>query len=146
MKKYRKGYTAGVYDMFHIGHLNILKNAKELCDYLVVAVTTDELCFSRKKKYPIINLDDRMKIINSIKYVDEVIKQENMNKVEAVLDNDCDVLFVGSDWKGTQSWNRIEKELKKYNIDVVYLEHTDGISSTILREKVKVDTETLILN
>lgn len=136
MKKYKRGYTAGVYDMFHIGHLNILKRAKEQCEELVVAVTTDELCFSRKNKYPIINLEDRMAIVDAIKYSDKVVKQENMDKVAAVLKYNCDAIFVGSDWKGTDSWNKLEAELKKYNIDVVYLDHTDGISSTILREKL----------
>ena len=132
MKKYNKGYTAGVYDMFHIGHLNILKNAKELCNYLVVAVTTDELCYSRKNKYPIINYYERAEIVKSIKYVDEVFPQTNMDKLKTVLELNCDVVFVGSDWKGTDSWNELEKNLKKYNIDVVYLDHTDGISSTLL--------------
>ena len=136
MKKYKRGYTAGVYDMFHIGHLNILKRAKEQCEELVVAVTTDELCYSRKKKYPIIRLEDRMAIVDAIKYSDIVVKQENMDKLSAVLKYNCDVIFVGSDWKGTESWNNLEKELKKCNIDVVYLPHTDGISSTILREKI----------
>ncbi len=138
MKKYKKGYTAGVYDMFHIGHLNILKNAKKLCDYLVVAVTTDELCYSRKKKYPIIKLENRMEIVKSIKYVDYVVVQSDMDKIRMILKLGCDVVFVGDDWKNTNYWNNLEKELKKYNVDVVYLKHTDGISSTILREKISL--------
>ena len=78
------GYTTGVYDMFHIGHLNILKKAKEQCDYLIVGVTTDELCFSRKNKYPIINQDERLEIIDSIKYVDRAVFQTDMDKLKAV--------------------------------------------------------------
>lgn len=136
MKKYKKGYTSGVYDMFHIGHLNILKNAKEYCDFLVVGVTTDELCLQRKKRTPIIKYEDRFKIIQAIRYVDLVVPQENMDKLAMVKKLQCDVVFVGSDWKGTPSWNEYEKQFKEIGVDVIYLPHTDGISSTILREKI----------
>lgn len=130
------GYTTGVYDMFHIGHLNILKKAKEQCDYLIVGVTTDELCFSRKNKYPIINQDERLEIIDSIKYVDRAVFQTDMDKLKAVKKYNVNKVFVGSDWKGTPSWNEYEKEFAKLGCTVVYLDHTDGISSTILREKL----------
>ena len=136
MKKYKKGYTAGVFDMFHIGHLNILKKAKEQCDYLVVAVTTDELCQKRKNKLPIINFKDRVEIVKSIRYVDEVVAQKDMGKYNAVKNLNCDVIFVGSDWKNTEAWNELEKKLKKINVDVVYFDYTSGISSTILRNKI----------
>lgn len=135
-KKYKIGYTTGVYDMFHIGHLNILKRAKELCDYLIVGVTTDELCTKRKNKQPIIPQDDRVAIVESIKYVDKVVLQENMDKLSAVEKYNVDAVFVGSDWQGTKSWNEYEKEFKLLGCDVVYLPHTDGISSTILRDKL----------
>lgn len=137
MKKYKIGYTTGVFDMFHIGHLNILRRAKERCEYLIVGVTTDDLCFSRKNKLPIINQKERFEIIDSIKYVDKVVYQENMNKIEPVINYNVDVVFVGSDWEGTPQWIEYEKEFKKHGCDVVYLKHTDGISSTILREKIK---------
>jgi len=139
MKKYKRGYTAGVFDMFHIGHLNILQNAKEMCDYLIVAVSTDELVISNKNKKPIIPFSERIKIVDSIKYVDKVVPQERYDvegKIKAVLDNNVDVMFVGSDWQGTEKWNNLEKELKKIGCTVVYLPHTDGISSTLLREKI----------
>ena len=135
MKKYKRGYTSGVYDMFHIGHLNILRNAKEYCETLVVGVTTDELCLSRKKKKPIIGFSDRCAIVSAIKYVDEVVAQENMNKLEMVKQLNCDVVFVGSDWQGTLSWIEYEKQFNSIGVDVVYLPHTDGISSSILRKK-----------
>lgn len=135
-KRYKIGYTTGVYDMFHIGHLNILRRSKELCDFLVVGVTTDELCYKRKHKYPIINEAERLEIIQSIRYVDQAIFQVNMDKVSAVKELGADVVFVGSDWKNTPSWLYYEKELKKLSCDVVYLDHTDGISSSILREKL----------
>lgn len=135
-KKYRIGYTTGVYDMFHIGHLNILRRAKEMCDYLVVGVTTDELCFRRKNKYPIICEAERMEIVSAIRYVDKVIAQTDMDKIRPVRDLGADVVFVGSDWKGTDAWNVYEKQFAEVGCMVEYLEHTDGISSTILREKI----------
>lgn len=135
-KKYKVGYTTGVFDMFHIGHLNILRHAKELCDYLIVGVTTDELCFKRKNKYPIICEEDRMAIVDAIEYVDKVVPQIDMNKIKPVVDFGVDVVFVGSDWKGTEAWNQYEKDFAEHDCSVVYLDHTDGISSTILREKL----------
>lgn len=135
-KQFKLGYTSGVYDMFHIGHLNILRRAKEMCDTLVVGVTTDKLCFERKKKYPVICETDRMAIVESIKYVDKVIPQVDMDKMSVVKALGADVVFVGSDWKGTDAWIKYEKEFATIGCSVVYLSHTDGISSSILREKV----------
>lgn len=135
-KKYKIGYTTGVFDMFHIGHLNILRRAKEQCEYLVVGVTTDELCFKRKNKYPIINENDRMAIVEAIRFTDKVVKQENMDKYQAVKEYNADVVFVGSDWQGTDVWIAYEKEFAKIGCTVEYLSHTDGISSTLLRDKI----------
>lgn len=140
MKKYNRGYTAGVYDMFHIGHLNILRNAKTLCNELIVGVSTDEVVEKNKNKKTIIPFDERIKIIEAIKYVDKAVPQTTYSiegKIESAKENKIDVMFVGDDWKGTEKWNKIEEELKKINVDVVYLPHTDGISSTMLREKIK---------
>lgn len=142
MKKYKIGYTAGVYDMFHIGHLNVIKNAKEQCDFLIVGVSTDEIVLNNKNKSPVIPFDERVKIVEAIKYVDKVIPQERYDiegKVQTVKENHVDVMFVGSDWQGTEKWNAIEKRLAELNCDVVYLKHTDGISSTMLREKINKD-------
>lgn len=135
-KKYKIGYTTGVYDMFHIGHLNILKHAKEQCETLIVGVTTDDLCYKRKNKYPIINENERMAIVGAIRYVDKVVPQTDMEKIRPVKELGADAVFVGSDWKGTDVWNEYEKEFAKAGCTVVYLEHTDGISSTILRGKL----------
>lgn len=135
-KKYKIGYTTGVFDMFHVGHLNILRRAKEECEYLIVGVTTDELCFKRKSKYPIINQNDRMEIIAAIKYVDEVVEQDNMDKFAAVKRYGANVVFVGSDWQGTPAWVEYEEQFKKIDVSVVYLSHTDGVSSTMLREQL----------
>lgn len=136
MKKYKVGYTTGVFDMFHIGHLNILRRAKEQCEYLVVGITTDKLCYTRKNKYPIINEKERKEIVEAIKYVDQTVFQCDMNKFKMVNEVHADVVFVGSDWKGTDAWKQYEKDFAQLGCDVVYLDHTDGISSTILREKI----------
>lgn len=130
------GYTTGVFDMFHIGHLNILRRAKEQCDFLIVGVTTDELCFKRKHKYPIINESDRMAIVEAIRYVDKVVPQVDMDKIRSVKEFGVNVVFVGSDWKGTEAWDNYEQEFEKEGCSVVYIPHTEGISSSILREKI----------
>lgn len=130
------GYTTGVYDMFHIGHLNIIQRAKEQCDYLIVGVTTDDLCLKRKKKLPVIREEDRIAIVKAIRYVDQVIRQVDMDKFRVVQEYHVDKVFVGSDWKGTPQWLKYEQEFANVGCQVVYLEHTDGISSTILRERL----------
>lgn len=134
--RYKTGYTAGVYDMFHIGHLNLIRNAKALCDTLIVAVSTDELVQEYKHKTPVIPFPERREIVSAIKYVDSVVPQQDMDKLQAALKYKIDVMFVGDDWKGTEKWNRIEAELNAAGIDVVYLPHTDGISSTQLRKEI----------
>lgn len=136
-KKYKLGYTTGVFDMFHIGHLNILRRAKEQCEKLVVGVKTDELCYLQKHKYPIINERERMAIVEAIRYVDGVVPQPDMEKIRPVKELGADVVFVGSDWKGTDAWNQYEEQFASVGADVVYIDHTDGISSTLLREKLK---------
>ena len=142
-KRFKIGYTTCVYDMFHIGHLNILARAKEMCDYLIVGVTTDELCIIRKNKKPIVCEDDRVAIVKAIRYVDRVVLQEDMDKISAVKKYGADAVFVGSDWKGTPSWNQYEKEFSEIGCSVIYLEHTDGISSTILRDKLNEQNNTI---
>ncbi|MBN1777832.1 MAG: adenylyltransferase/cytidyltransferase family protein [Clostridiales bacterium] len=136
MKKYKTGYTCGVFDMFHIGHLNILRSAKALCERLIVGVTTDELSVAVKQKKPIIPFEERLEIIRAIRYVDEVVAQEDKNKLDAYFRLKYDCLLVGSDWQGTPQWKQYEKELAEYGVDIVYLPHTDGISSTLLAEKL----------
>ncbi len=133
MKKYKVGYTTGVFDMFHIGHLNILKRAKEQCEFLIVGVTTDELV-SYKNKQAIIPHEERMAIVESIKYVDKVVPQENMDKMQAWENYKFDVMFVGSDWKGTDKWNEFERQFGEVGVDIVYFPYTKGTSSTQLRE------------
>lgn len=130
------GYTTGVFDMFHIGHLNILRKAKEQCDYLIVGVSTDELVEKDKNKHPIIPFAERCAIVEAIKYVDKVVAQENKDKFSAWEKLGFNKMFVGSDWKGTIQWANYEKQFNPVGVEIVYLSHTDGISSTILRDKI----------
>ncbi len=130
------GYTTGVFDLFHIGHLKILKKAKKECDYLIVGVTIDELV-SYKGKQAFIPFEERLQIVESIKYVDEVIAQTNMNKMGAWKELNFNKMFVGSDWKGTDRWDRYEKEFKKIGVEIVYFQYTKGTSSTKLRKALE---------
>ena len=129
----RIGYTTGVYDLFHIGHLNLLRKAKAQCDYLIVGVSTDELV-SYKHKQAVIPFEERKEIVGAIKFVDEVVTQENMNKMEAWDKYRFDVMFVGDDWKGTDKWNKIEADLNAVGAKVVYFPYTKGTSSTLINE------------
>lgn len=136
MKKYRLGYTAGVFDLFHIGHLNILKKAKEYCDELIVGVSTDELVANYKNKVPVIPYEERVFIVSAIKYVDKVVPQVNRNKFEAWEKLKFDVMFVGDDWKGSKLFTEVEQQFREVGVDIVYFPYTQGTSSTMLREKI----------
>ena len=131
------GYTSGVYDLFHIGHLNLLKNAKSMCDKLIVGVTTDELSLYKNKR-PIISYEDRLEIVRSIVYVDAVVPQADMNKVEMCEKVKANVLFVGDDWYKTDKWCELEKKLENINVKVVYFPYTQSISTTKIREVLKL--------
>lgn len=133
MKKYRIGYTQGVFDMFHVGHLKLLNNAKKYCDYLIVGVNADELVRSYKHKNPVIDEQCRKNIIENIKAVDECIITTTLDKVEIHHRIHFDAIFIGSDWKGNPRWKRTEEELYKVGAEVFYLPYTSGVSSTILR-------------
>ena len=129
------GYTAGVYDLFHIGHLNLLKNAKAMCDKLVVGVTVDKLV-EYKGKQPMIPFDDRAEIVRSCKYVDAVIPQYDMDKVTVCKKLGASILFVGDDWYGSEKWKHYEEECSKAGIHVVYFPYTRGISSTKISQAI----------
>ena len=133
MKKYNIGYTTGVYDLFHVGHLNILKQAKSLCEYLIVGVTIDELV-SYKAKSAIIPFEDRLEIIESIKYVDKAVPQASMDKFDAWKKYNFNAMFVGSDWQNTDKWIAFEKKFSEVDVKVEYFEYTSRISSSILRD------------
>ena len=136
MKHYKVGYTAGVFDLFRVGHLNLLERAKAQCDYLIVAVTTDELV-SYKNKKAMIPYEDRARIVAALKVVDQVVPQVNMNKMEAWERYHFDAMFVGDDWKGTEKWQRYEEEFRTVGVDIVYFPYTKGISSTIIEGKLE---------
>lgn len=136
MKKYKIGYTTGVFDMFHIGHLNILKSAKEQCENLIVGVSTDELVKEYKNKTPIICFQERYEIVKSLKFVDKVIVQENMDKLQAWKELRFNAIFHGDDWKNSDIYNDYIKQFKEVGVDVVFLPHTEGTSSTKLAGKL----------
>jgi len=123
------GYTTGVYDLFHVGHLNLLKNAKGLCDKLIVGVTVDELV-QYKGKHAMIPFEDRIEIVRSIKYVDAAVPQYNMDKLTACKKLGAKILFVGDDWYGTEKWNEYERQFEEAGIKIIYFPYTKGISST----------------
>lgn len=128
-KKQVIGYTTGVYDLFHVGHLNLLRNAKGMCDKLVVGVTVDELV-KYKGKEAFIPFEDRIEIVRSIKYVDAAIPQYDMDKLTTCKKLGASILFVGDDWYDTEKWNKYEEEFAKEGIKIVYFPYTKGISST----------------
>ena len=130
------GYTTGVFDLFHIGHLNILKKAKSMCDELIVGVTTDKLVLYKNKK-PVIPFKERIKIIESIKYVDKAVPQKNMNKILAWEEYKFNKMFVGDDWKGTDKWNELEIKFKKLNVKIIYFPYTKGTSSTLINNTLE---------
>jgi len=130
------GYTSGVFDLFHIGHLNMLRNAKSMCDYLIVGVTTDELV-SYKNKQAVIPFTERMQIVRSIKHVDTVVPQADMNKFEMWEKMKFDVLFVGDDWFKTEKWQEIEEKLKDVGVKVIYFPYTQGTSSTLINKTLE---------
>lgn len=132
------GYTAGVFDLFHIGHLTLLKNAKGLCDKLVVGVTVDKLV-KYKGKSAIIPYEDRAEIVRSIKYVDAVVPQHDMDKIAMCKKLGATLLFVGDDWYGTEKWQKYEEECAKEGIKIIYFPYTTGISSTKITEVLKED-------
>ncbi len=130
------GYTTGVFDLFHIGHLNILKKAKEHCDYLIVGVSTDELA-QYKNKTPIIPFNERIEIVKAIRFVDEVVPQESMNKMDAWKKLSFDLMFVGDDWKNHERWIKYEKEFNLVGVRIVYFPYTKHISSSLLRSTIQ---------
>lgn len=136
-KKYKLGYTTGVFDLFHVGHLNILRRAKEQCEHLIVAVSTDEVVESYKHKKPVIPFEERRAIVEAIRYVDEVVPQTSMDKFAAWEKYHFDAIFHGDDWKGSSMYDEIERKLNAVGCDMVFLPHTDGTSSTLLTQKLQ---------
>ncbi len=130
------GYTQGTYDMFHIGHLNLLKNAKRHCDYLIAGINSDELVASYKEKRPIIPLEERVAIVRAIKYVDEVVVTTTLDKMEMWDILRFDEIYIGDDWKGNARWEETGKVLETVGARLVFLPYTKDTSSTLLRQKL----------
>lgn len=131
--KYKVGYTQGTFDMFHVGHLNLLRNAKNNCERLVVGVNSDALVYQYKNKIPVINELERVEILKELRCVDEVILCNSLTKMTVWNEIHFDAIFIGDDWKGNERWKQTEIDLGKVGADVVYLKHTQGISSSLLR-------------
>ncbi|MCE7792502.1 adenylyltransferase/cytidyltransferase family protein [Salipaludibacillus sp. CUR1] len=138
MKPYKIGYTTGVFDLFHVGHLNILKRAKEQCDYLIVGVSTDELVNNYKNKQPVIPFHERVAIVDGIKYVDEVVPQMDRDKFGAWERLKFNAMFVGDDWRGSPIFMELEQKFEPHGVKVVYFPYTRGVSSTIVKQKINI--------
>ena len=126
------GYTTGVFDLFHVGHVRLLKNAKTLCDKLIVGVSTDELVYKYKNKKTVIPFDERLEIVSSIKYVDVAVPQTTRNKMDAWKRSKFDIMFVGDDWFKSKKWKKYEKEFSEKGVRIVYFPYTKNTSSTII--------------
>ncbi len=135
MKQYKVGYTQGVYDMFHVGHLNLLNHAKEQCEYLIVGVNSDTLVQEYKNKKPVINEKDRLYIVENIKAVDEAIIVHTLDKYKIWQDIHFDAIFIGDDWRGNPRWKKTGIELARIGVELIFLPYTKNISSTFLREE-----------
>lgn len=137
MKKFFIGYTAGVFDLFHIGHLNLFRQAKEYCEILIVGVNSDELVCQYKGRHAIINENERRDIVESIRFVDKAVIVTTLDKKDALEKYKFDVVFIGDDWQGSERWTQTEADMNDVGVEVIYLSRTEGISSTALREKLR---------
>lgn len=139
MKKYKVGYTAGVFDLFHVGHLNLLERCKQMCDYLIVGVCDDDYVRNIKHKEPVFKEDERVRILKALKCVDraELVNFEiTDDKMLALEKFHFDVLFSGDDWKGSERYNKTEADFSKVGVSIEYLPYTKGISSTDIKKKI----------
>ena len=132
------GYAPGAYDLFHVGHLNILRLAKQRCDYLIAGVVSDEMCAFAKGNLPVVPLAERLEIVSSICVVDEVFAEMQPDKVETWRTLQFDVLFKGGDWRGTPKGERLERSFAAVGVQIVYFPYTVRTSSTVLRRALAV--------
>ena len=135
MAKYRIGYTQGVFDMFHVGHLNLLNHAAGQCDYLIAGVNSDRLVEEYKHKKPVIPEEERVQIVGAIKVVDRAEITDTLDKEQQYRKYHFDAVFIGDDWKGDPRWQETERVLSSYGVDVIYLPYTKGVCSTVLKEQ-----------
>lgn len=135
--KYKIGYTQGTYDMFHIGHLNLINAAKEQCDCLLVGINTNSLVEQYKHKTPVIDETERLQIVSNLKAVDDCFLVDTLDKLAVWHKHHFDAIFIGDDWKGNSRWQQTELQLQPVGANVIYLPYTKGISSSWLREKLQ---------
>ena len=133
MRQGRVGYVPGVFDMFHIGHLNILRNARLACDYLIAGVVSDDRAFDAKGQAPIVPLAERLEIVSSVRFVDEAVVEDVPSKLEMWERIRFDVIIKGDDWRGTAKGDKLERDFAAVGVEVVYLPYTMHTSSTMLR-------------
>lgn len=136
MKKYRVGFTAGTFDMFHVGHLNLLKSAKAQCEHLIVGVNRDSLVKIYKKKEPLIDENQRLEIVKNIRHVDEVYLMDTLDKRSAWNMFNFDVVFIGSDYKNSSRYKKEENNMNEIGVEIVYIPYTMGVSSTLLAKRI----------
>ncbi len=130
------GYTTGIFDLFHKGHVNFLKAAKSFCDFLIVGATTDELAEQEKRVTPFINLEDRITVLSACKYVDLAIPHNNSDKIRAWKMIKFDILIIGDDWYDSESYNMFEETLKERGVKIIYIPYTSGVSASSIEEKI----------
>ena len=135
------GYTTGVFDLFHKGHVNFLKAAKAFCDHLIVGTTTDELAKQEKKKAPVINLEDRITVLSACRYVDLAIPHNNSDKILTWNKLKFDILIIGDDWYDSESYNMFEEQLKEWGVKIIYIPYTNGVSASSIEEKISQNKE-----
>ena len=136
-KKFKIGYTTGTFDLFHVGHLNLLGKAKENCEILIVGVSTDELVKDYKGELPVIPFEDRIRIVGALKCVDKGIAQKTLNKLDVLPDIQYDVLFHGDDWKNTKMYNEIEEKLREQKVSCIYFPYTKSVSTKSIKERIQ---------
>lgn len=136
--KFRIGYASGVFDLFHVGHLNLLKHARTQCDYLIAGVTSTETTLLMKNREPVVPLHERLEIVRNIRLVDEVVVDTYLDKTDAWNAIGFNVIFKGDDWRGTEKGNRLEAGMRALGVDVVYFPYTVHTSSTLLRRALNL--------
>ena len=129
----RIGYAAGAFDLFHVGHLNLLAQARKRCDYLIAGVVSDELLRATKGRAPVVPLSERLEIVRNIRYVDEAVAEVHPSRLDTWRDNPFDVFFKGDDWRGTEKGILLEQQLSSVGVEVIYFPYTVHTSSTVLR-------------
>ncbi len=131
------GYTTGVFDLFHVGHVRLLRNARTLCDRLIVGVSTDELVMEYKNKRPVISYNERLEIVSSVQYVDVAVPQHNHDKMEAWQRFKFHKMFVGDDWFKSEKWKELDKEFEGIGVDIIYFPYTQSTSSTLINKTLQ---------